>query len=323
MLNEPHYPSSSSVLLVFGVIFVLILGVFAWAFYFNFGSVQLSAARNFTVDVNGKTHSCVPACEIDLPPNTYDFAARSEGYYDEIFTLDVARWDLISLDLKFQLVPFVRSAASGDIPDAIDTAVVKNIAGKQSLYVTTDGVEKMITDFESLTDPIVRVSPVNALVVDRGRAFFVELESGRRIRRFDDTVQVLDALLSDDGKRSLFFVKTQEREFIWVWDNELNQLSILPWYVDAKYVQWDIDQDHRFFVITNQLSDADQTSFLDQLVQDPTAIKPMGLFLYNLDSTVARQLVVFDEKVPDRIFRRGDRYFMEYAGGEFEELVVE
>jgi len=321
MLNEPHYPSKWSVAIVFAVIVLLIGGVFLWAFYLNFGSVQLRSTQNFTTTVNGETYSCVPQCEISLPPGTYDFVASAQGYYERSFTLDVSRWDTQEQEIDFELIPFLRPATLTEIPPSEERAFLRTESGVQVLYTTSAEGERRVTDFESLVEPSLQVSEENAIVVDSGRAFFVDLDTGRKIRRFDDTIRVEQALLSDHGKRVLFFVELEGDELLWVWDHDTNQLSTLNWYEPMDRIMWRDDGDHRLFVITNQLTDSAKSSLFDELIDDVEE-RPLGLLMVNLDSDEVREISLFGEKIPRKFLRRGDRYFVEYEGGTFDELVV-
>ncbi|MGE3278420.1 MAG: hypothetical protein AB7J40_01280 [Candidatus Altimarinota bacterium] len=322
MLNEPHYPSKWSVAIVFAVIVLLIGGVFAWAFYFNFGSVHLRSLQNFTVTVNGDTYSCVPECEISLPPGRYDFAANASGFYDKSFELDVSRWQTQEQDVAFELIPFLKPSSLTEIPPMEERSFLRTESGVQVLYLKTAEGERRITDFESLIDPQLQVSDTNAVVVDSGRAFFVDLETGRKIRRFDDTVRVERALLSDRGKRVLFFVKLGDDDLLWIWDHETNQLSTLSWYEPMERIVWRDHEDHRLFVISDHMSDSANTALLDELVQNVDPEKPLGLFSINLDTEEVREITLFEEKLPRKFLRRADRFFVEYEGGTFDELVV-
>lgn len=322
MLNEPHYPSKWSAAVVFGIILLLIGGIFSWAFYFNFGTLELISTRNFNAAVNGKTYSCLTRCDISLPPNSYDVLVQSEGHYDQSFTMNIVRWDTAQAEFAFQLVPYLKQSSLTEVPVEEPRASFRTESGSQVLYVTMETGDQAVTDFESLKEPVVRVSEKNAIVLDSGRAFFVDLLTGGKIRRFDDTVQISDALLSDRGNRVLFFVELQGNRFIWMWDNEENQLTPLPWYEPVEALEWEVDQDHRIFVVTDQLTDPSQSSLLDQLSESAgNAPKVNGLFFYNLDSGEARQVATFGSEKPT-LFRRGDLYFLKYQDGSIDELVV-
>lgn len=320
MLNEPHYPSKWSVAVVFIIILLLIGGVFAWAFYFNFGTVKLSGNRNFVVSVNGQEYSCVPNCEIFLPPAEYEFVAKSEGYYDQTFSLDVLRWDTHLRDLTFLLVPFLKTVS--ELPsESEENIYFKSDSGKKSLYMKSADGEKLVTAFESLKDPRIHHSGNLIVVLDSGRVFFVDVDTGRKTRRFDESVFVNDVLISDGGRRVLLFVTMKDQEFIWDWNNENNQLTTLTWYEPIEKIEWDLDVDHRIFVLTDKLFDPTQSTIIEKLTDDESK-KTTGIFLYNLDSAEVRQISLFEEKSPEQLIRRGDQFFVEYEGGVFEELVV-
>lgn len=323
MLNEPHYPSQWSVAVVMGVIALLIAGIFAWAFYFNFGTLHLSTTRNFTATVDGKSYSCLSECDISLPPGRYDVLVQAEGQYDQTFTVDISRWNIQDFSFAFQLVPYLRQSALADLPEEDTSGYFKTESGVQVLYQSAPTGDVRVAEFESLKNPVVQIAAQRAIVVDSARAFFVELDTGRKIRRFDDSVQVESALLSDGGKRVLFFVELEGKSFLWIWENETNQLTPLTWYESPDFIQWDLNQDHRLLVVTDQLVDSSQSSLLDQLTENTAPeVKTFGLYFFNLDSGEARLINSFGAEKPERLLRREDRYFVEYQDGSLDELVV-
>src|SRR5690606_18179934 len=216
MLNEPHYPSQWSVAVVMGIIALLIAGIFAWAFYFNFGTLHLSTTRNFTATVDRKSYSCVSECDISLPPGVYDVLVQAEGHYDQTFTVDISRWKIREYSFAFQLIPYLKQSLLAELPIEEASGFFRTESSLQVLYRSTAAGDVRVAEFESLKQPFFQISGQNAIVVDSGRAFFVELATGRKIRRFDDTVQVRTALLSNSGKRVLFFVELQDSPFIWL-----------------------------------------------------------------------------------------------------------
>lgn len=322
MLNEPHYPSKWSVAAVFAVIVLLMVGVFAWAFYFNFGTVKVSADRNFVLEVNGESHPCSTSCEVKLPPKIYDALATSEGHYEEKLVFDVTRWGTVEREISFQLIPFLKAIEVSEVPPDEPKAYFQTRGNRKALYVRNEEGERLVTEFESLKDPRVTVAGKTGVVTDSGRLFFVDLESGRKIQKFDETTEVRAASISDDGKRILLFISMNGGEVLWVWDNETSQVSPLNWYESSDLVQWDFGVSHRLFVVTNKLVDEAQSSVIEEVFQSVDQEKPVALYRYNLDSGKAQQVATFEEKKPVKLFRHTDRYFVEYEGGAVEELVV-
>lgn len=322
MPDEPHYPSKWTAAIVFLIIFLLIGGIFAWAFYFNYGTLALRAEQRFTAEVQGEAYSCDRVCEIDLPHGSYDAIVRSEGYYDQSFSVDIQRFQAFEKNLVFDLIPYLKPISVQEVPDesALPYRFVAGVGTEMNL-VSQDGV--LITSFESLQAPSLQVVGDSALVLDSGRAFFVTLADGKKLRRFDDTIQVNDARLSDHAKRTLFSVAMQDTDFLWVWLHESSELMTLAWNEPMGRVQWQPGVDHRLFVISDQLRDASQASLIDQVVESVQPNQRMlGLFSYNIDTDEAQLLASFFDKNPLQLMRRGDRYFVEYEGGAVEELVV-
>lgn len=320
MLEEPHYPSKWSVAIVFAVILILIIGVFAWAFYFNRGSLIIQGDRNFSLEVNGKEYACTTSCTVSLPPNIYEITARAEGYYEQRFSMQVSRWQATERHLSFELIPFLKPVSVQEIPEPSLPDVRLEPAEGSKVWLTFQG--KTITTFESLQEPRVQAGGSLAVVLDKGRIFFVDLVSGRKIRRFDDTVLVRDALMSDNGNKVLLFVTTQQTDLLWLWIQETSEMITLGWYSPSSFIQWQSGKDHRFFVISDQLQGSQKGSLLEEVVESAKLTKFLTLFQYNLDTGKAEEIKVFDEKKPVKLHRRGERYFVEYEGGEYQELVV-
>jgi len=185
-----------------------------------------------------------------------------------------------------------------------------------------DGTQ-VVTSFDSLVEPELHTGNGLAMVVDQGRFFVVNLESGTKHRRFDETVRVNHALLSDNGEQVLLFVRFQSEQQLWLWDNERQELEPLNWYEDVSFIQWEIDVDHRFYVITDQLEEITEPSLFQEVIDTASPDQDsLALFQYNVDTGDSRQIIVFDDKKPLQLLRRGERYFVEYEDETLEELIV-
>jgi len=327
MLTEAHYPSKWSVALVFFVIMLLIAGVFAWAFYFNMGTLIISADRDFELEINGEVNSCLEAsCQLQLPPTVYEATVSAEGYYDEVFYVEIVRWKEFSKDLKLSLVPYLQDISSSDLPAPIAGKAFfkKSAEGDQALYLRENGDEKLVASFESLKDPKVQAAGNTAIVIDDGRIFFVDLVEGRKLRRFDDSVEIIDALMSDAGKRVLLFVKMQDLEQLWVWYDETNELMPLSWYEMPEYVKWESGTDHRLYVLSDKLTDETDENLIGELIDSiETEEEKLTLFKYNLDTEKARKINIFAGVLPSELIKTDERYFVRFEGDVYQELVVE
>lgn len=329
MLNEPHYPSKWSAALVFVVIILLIGGVFVWAFYLNLGTVVVKADRGFTLQAGGESYDCSQgSCTVSLVPKSYELVAQATGYYDESFDLEVRRWHDVEKELVFRLIPYLTVYADEALPAEAEPLLrfVAGEGGKQQLYMKDETGERLVTTFDSLQDPVVQAGGEKAVVVDQGRVFFVQLRDGRKLRRFDDTVIVHDALMSDGGKRVLLFITMKGIDQIWLWYEETSELVPLDFYEPPEFIQWQPGVDHRIFIVTDQLRDETQESFIDEILETAGPVPDGGalaLFQYNLDMGKAQLIAEFEERDPQRLLRRGDRYFVEFEGAEYQELVVQ
>lgn len=321
MLNEPHYPSRWSVIAVFLTISLLIAGVFAWAFYFNFGTLVVNSDEAFLLDASGDTFACIGGdCEISLSPGQYNIVASQEGHYPEEFELTVARWEKIVKNIEFTLIPYLQATGSENIPEEVSGDVYLRDSEETMDLMSGD---QLITSFDSLSAPVLQSGGTNAVIFDSGRLFFVDLETGRKTRRFDDTVDVRAARLSDNGEKVLLFVELDGLNFIWVWLNESDELLTYDVYAEPNLIQWEAGRDYRIFIISDQLTESEPGSVFEEsvgLLGEGTS--QMSLFRYNLDSGEILKIADLGDKEARRLIRRGDRYFIEYAGDRYEELVV-
>lgn len=335
MLNDPHYPSPKSVALVFFVIFLLMAGVFVWAFYLNYGTAVLSADQPFTVAVNGNDYDCsIKTCRIDLPPQSYEFNARSQDYYDQTFRLDLTRNREKNYAVDFELIPFLKDYPEKNLPPVPDLGYSFQAGEKKGvLKLVRMSDQALITSFDSLKNPSLQVAGSLALVVDTGRVFFVNLADGSKLRRFDDSIEIFDAKLSDTGNRVLLFVRVKQngadgaadnvKEQLWVWHQDTQELRPMSWYEPPERISWDIGVDHRVFVITDQFHVQEKDSLMEQVLNTPGLAAPeLLLYRYNLDTDEKKEIESVDVSLAKALIRRGERFFVEMNDGVIKELVV-
>lgn len=331
--NDPHYPSAKSVALVFFVIFILMAGVFVWAFYLNYGTAVLIADQPFTVSVNGNDYDCsAQTCRIELPPRSYEFLAQAAGYYDQTFRLDILRNREKNYTIDFELIPFLQDYAEKNLPAVPDMGYGFQPGEKIGvLNLVRSSDRAVVTSFDSLKNPNLQVSGSLGLVVDTGRVFFVNLSDGSKLRRFDDSVEIVDAKLSDLGNRVLLFVRmknkggnaTADAAQLWVWHQDREELSPLPWYEPPERVSWDIGVDHRILVITDQFHVQGKDSLMEQVLNTPGLAAPeLLLYRYNLDTDEKKLIEGVDVSLVKTLIRRGDRFFVEMGDQQVKELVV-
>ncbi len=321
MLSEPHYPSPQNVAVVFVVLLLLMAGVFVWAFVINFGHIEFSSVQPFSVEVNGKNFDCSGSCTVDLPPRNYTVVAHTKGFYDLSFSLVVGRWTTISKPLSFELVPYLKPF-TGELPEAsLPVRFEKDRTGKVSLIREDVGKKIVITTFDTLKNPALDAKGGVAVIVDSGRTFLVNIQDGRKLRRFDDSVEVQQALLSDSGKTVLYSVRVKDQDQLWTYSIERSELKTLSWTASSEFLQWNPGEDHRLLIVTKDLSE--EKSLLKKVQETvPGTTNPWKLLRYNLDTQRAEKILDFGKKVPTKLLRVADRYLVEYEGGEKEELIM-
>ncbi len=322
MLSEPHYPSPRNVAVVFAVLLLLIAGVFVWAFVINFGHVEIEGSQPFSVEVDGRNFDCSSkSCTVDLPPRPYTFLALSKGFYNITFSIPVPRWQTVGKTLNFELVPYLKPRTE-DLPaPVLAFRFEKDRTGKVSLVHDEAGKKNVVTIFDTLKNPTLEVKGKQAVIVDSGRTFLVDLTDGRKLRRFDDSVNVSEALLSDSGKTVLFAVHVHDQDQLWIYSIERSDLRTLSWQQAPEFLQWNPGEDHRLLIVTQDLDE--EKSLLKKVQQTiPGTANPWKLLRYNLDTEKAEKILDFGEKTPKRFLRVEDRSIIEVESGEKEELIM-
>jgi hypothetical protein len=323
MLKETHYPSNWTVTVVFLVIFLLIVGVFAWAFYFNLGTIRVEANQTLQMTVNGDAVKCLEnTCEVTLPPAVYQISLSSSGYYEQSFPIEVLRFQTINRQITFDLIPYL-SDFSASLPQKENLKFEFISVGLGSgLFESESG--DLVTSFDSLIDPDMSLGEGYASIVDDGRLFFVDLKTGRKQRRFDDDLKILRSHTSPDGIRSIIFALMDEQEYIWMWFHDNNELQPITWLTQPNLFQWRGDLVNSAYVITDELSSKEDESFLNDLLDVAETIQsPLSLYSYNFDTDKVQFVVRFDEdKIPQELHKINERYFIEYDDDSYDELIV-
>jgi hypothetical protein len=324
MLKETHYPSKWSVVLVFLVIILLIGGVFAWAFYFNLGTVTVTSVQEFQMSVNGDGVPCEKkSCEISVPPGEYSFKVNAEGYYPQDFRFQVERFQDLDKEISFILIPFLQDYDDKKLPERETSKYVVQASGSDKAIIDSASKES-IASFETLIDPVLSYGGNQLTVVDEGRLFFVDLDTGRKLRRFDDDIYVNRAETNSDGTRTLLFVEMDDRDILWMWFHDNNELFPLTWETADDLFQWQYNSVNLAYVISDQLVNTGDESFIDDLLS-VTEIdrQPFGLYAYNFDTDEAQLIQVYeDEKNPKEFLIIAERYFILYEDESVEELIV-
>ncbi len=323
MLNETHYPSKWTVATFFLIIFLMIVGVFAWAFYFNLGTLKVIADREFQMFVNGETLDCqTGTCSISLPPESYIVNVKSEGYYSQEFLVQVPRFESFTKSIEFDLIPYLR--ASDKAFEDEEFSFAYRLEKKDEMTQLLAQNDDLISSFESLNDPVFSFGAQQAAVVDEGRLFFVDLETGRKQRRFDDDIFVRAAKVAKDGIRTVLFVTVDDIDQVWMWFHDSQELFPMTWSFEADLFAWDIEKTQSAYLITKDLGGSEDESFLDDLL-DVVDLETgsTALYRYNFDSDESQLIEVFDlNKTPKRLLRNGLEYFIEYEDSSVDQIVV-
>lgn len=314
MLTEPHYPSKWTVAGVFILILLLIGGIFFWAFILNRGTLVVSGERAFTLEAGGSTWECNTSCTVSLPPVVHHVIARATGFYDQKFQITIQRFKTLEKGVTFELIPKL-VLMSDDLPEQIQTTTLEKIPeGKYR-------IGKLV--FESLKNPVLRMVGERAVIIDEGRFFYVNLEQGSRSRKFDDSVLIQDAILSDDGARVLIFARSKGMDQLWIWQPDQNTLSLLSWYESPSHVVFEPQKSHRLLIISSSLLPSNTDTMLEKVMQSADGIsKTDRLLRLNLDSEEIFSLEEFSDSEARQMFRRGERVFVQ-KGEIVQELLLQ
>lgn len=317
---QPHYPSKWTVAGVFFAIFLMIGGVFLWAFVFNLGTVVVRSDQDFSLIVDGDTVDCgFQECRVDLAVGDHQFLAQAPGSRDQIFSLTVSRGELLDIPLTFQLIPTLQ-ALSEPLPpsDAISLQLLESSVG----YEIQDSEGDSLLTFESLVDPRFVFASHFSAVLDEGRFFVLDLVQMRRRRVFDDTVTVRDVRVSQTGERMLVFVRESGVDQVWMLTPSTMQLMPLSLPLLSDQLVFKPGSEHYLFVLSRDLQPTDETTFLDAIVEvttDPT-IRPLRLFLLNLDTLQIEFIADIGDEF-ESMFTRASRVFIQKSPDFIQEIV--
>lgn len=317
MQEDPHYPSRWTVLTVFIVLFMMIAGVFAWAFYFNFGTLVMRSDGPFRLQVRGENYDCTTTCEVSLPPGDYDALVQKQGYFDETLRFFMPRWQTVEAEVSFRLIPYVETLDSlEDLPDQDAASYELERSGEEWTLLDLNN-ERDVTLFLSLQDPQIDNGGDVISVLDQERVFFVDKNTGRKQRRFGEEVVVEHVDVSPEGKRSLLFVEAEDQKQVWIWFHESNELQPLSWYADPEFVKWDPSSDYKLFVVSDQIQPQGGAGTLfDEVLESAQIVEnPLALLHVNLDTRKADEVFRFSEESekPTSLELRQGRLFMIFA----------
>ena len=302
MIDEPHYPSKWTVVLVFFFLGLMIAGVFVWAFVLNRGTLLVSSDRAFQLDVGGQTLDCAQRCEVKLVPQVYQLGLSSVGYQDQVKEVQIERWREERVAVVFELEPYLEPIEARDIPDQESQWVeLQPVGGQYEMHRLSD--DQVLASFETLERPIVHEGELYSFVQDQARLFVVDHEQSRRLRLFDESVSVKDVLVSDSGKRALFFIVQEGIESQWLWSAEGQELRLLEQSFPEGRVQWKPGVEHVVYVLTAESAEEAgiMQEFLDTL---DVSEKTYRLLEWNLDTGRSKALLEMSAQ-PKALIRRG------------------
>ena len=315
-----------SVALVLFVILLMMAGVFSWAFYFNLGEVDFHADRSFSVTVNGDTTACSSSCTLSLPPGSYPVRAEAEGSYSQDLTILITRSETLDQPLTFHPVPYLRPISAEEVsPDEAATIqLIKASSGEQRLVSTDSSAPTPLATFESLVDPSLSCGRILCTIVDEGRVFIIDLLSRRKRRLFDDSVIVSSAQVSQNGQRALLFLELEGIDQVWVWYQQSSQIAPTSLQEPASRLVWFPDSDYEILALSQTLRDTTERSVIEDFVSSITeAEQTWSLYRYNLDTKSAQAIAEFTaDQIPLQLLHRQQRSFIEFADGEWQELVT-
>lgn len=324
MLNETHYPSKWSVAFVFLVIVLMIAGVFAWAFYFNLGTLIVTSSHPLQMIISGENVECVEkSCEISKVPGVYNVQVFSEGYYDQRFSVELGRFTTLRKEVNFQIVPYLQEY-SDNLPKR-EATEIQLLVNDQTTELVNTLDSTSIASFESLKNPILDTAEMRSVIIDDGRMFVVDMESGRKLRRFGDLINVEAADINDKGTRTVFFAKLDPTlPSMWLWFHDADEMTPQTLLTNPDFFVWVEDSEHEAFLLSKTLVNGEEDSFIEEFLDGVDfSEQALALYRYNFDTASAQFISFFEEeRQPKKLHSIAGRYFLEYVDQSIDELIV-
>lgn len=102
-------PRSRAYLLL-GIILIFCAAIILWVFVINRGTLLINGPVPYDLNIVGapSAHCQENPCSLRLFPNTYQITFKKTGYYDQIQTLEVRRFQETAFNLQFKLIPAIK-----------------------------------------------------------------------------------------------------------------------------------------------------------------------------------------------------------------------
>ncbi|MEK9133214.1 MAG: hypothetical protein AAB606_05950 [Patescibacteria group bacterium] len=116
-MNQPHQPSRKQAVVFFFLTLVLAIGVYAWVFFLNKGTLRINGAFPFKVQVSGITKTCdASPCEITLEPRNHTIILQKEGFFPDKIITEVKRWSTVDATASFKFIPVAKELGEISFP---------------------------------------------------------------------------------------------------------------------------------------------------------------------------------------------------------------
>lgn len=103
---QPHKPSRKQAILFFIFTLILAIGVIAWIFFINKGTLVIDGSAPFRIKIGTEEIFCASApCSLKLAPRSYGIVLSKKGFYDDVKNARINFWGEEKIMADFKFIP--------------------------------------------------------------------------------------------------------------------------------------------------------------------------------------------------------------------------
>lgn len=116
-LKQIHRPSRATAIAFFLFSLAVAAFVIVWVFFLNKGTLLVEGDAPFRMSMTGHQKECTSSpCILKLAPRTYSVSIQKEGFYEDVQTAEIVRWEETKLAAHFQFIPVLREIGELILP---------------------------------------------------------------------------------------------------------------------------------------------------------------------------------------------------------------
>lgn len=201
-------------ILISGVIIFAVV-YFFWGALINRGTILINAKAPFTVSIRDLPQiTCTESpCKIVQKIGEKTLILEKEGYNGKIVDTDVNLWRTVSVDVNFELIPFLQKTASYPLmPEKYNYEIIfDEKSGNPKLVLADDPYKTAIIYFTGEVSPLRIFGSKNAalIVSSEGEVYLVNTVLKERTKVEINLQDITQGKISDNGK---YFAYNESRK---------------------------------------------------------------------------------------------------------------